>query len=197
MFPISWKHDGHGVLGLWGSDFPWCDADEWHLTHVRISARWTKWGSVSKVFGLTRTSVKCCFSTITQGLTPASRIRKPSHNLLDGVIASTLQPLLRTFRFSSLQAPERCCPWKEVLARWWCGQCHQNLVESIGQGLVLFGHTSPHSMLAQSYRTAWRVLRKLQYINQRSINIMHWFRDSWINIWWNKMWGITFWAPLV
>jgi hypothetical protein len=102
--------------------------------------------------------------------------------LLDGVIASILQPLLRTFRFSSLHTLERCCPWREVLARWWCGQCHQNLVASIGQGLVLVGQTSPHSMLAQSYRTAWRVLRKLGYINQHSINIMHWFQDSWINI---------------
>jgi hypothetical protein len=39
-------------------------------------------------------------------------------------------------------------------------------------------HTCPHSMMAQSYRTAWRLCRKLGYINYCSINIMHYFQDS-------------------
>jgi len=82
---------------------------------------------------------------------------------MDNVPGSNLQPWLRTFRISPLQTTERCCPRKEVesdddvlsIVRSWLPP---------GQGKVMVGHTCPHSMLAQSYRTAWRLCRKLGYI---------------------------------
>jgi len=62
------------------SDFPWGDADR-NKTQMHISAHWKKCGSISIVFGLTRTYAKCCFSMMMQGLTPASRLSTLSHNL--------------------------------------------------------------------------------------------------------------------
>ena len=91
---------------------------EWQLTQMCISACRQKWGSVSNKFGLTRSCMKCCFSMITQGLTPMSRLGKPSHNRTDGVTAYILQPRLSTFRFSPLPTPERCHLWKEVGVGW-------------------------------------------------------------------------------
>jgi hypothetical protein len=40
------------------------------------------------------------------------------------------------------------------------------LAASTGEGIVPVGHTCPHSALAQSYRTAWRLHRKLEYITK-------------------------------
>jgi len=63
----------------------------------------------------------------------------------DGVTASTLQPWLSTFIFSPLQT---------------------KLAASTGQGTVPVRHTCPRSTMAQSYRTAWRLHRKLEYITK-------------------------------
>ena len=196
MFSISQKHDGHGVLGLWGSDssLMWC-REEQQLTQMHTSARCKKWASVSKVFSLTRTCMKCCFSTIMEGLTPVPRIKKcrtcwmvllhppcrPSSTPSDFHLFTPLEDALHRRKFESDDHVVSAI-------RTWL---------SIGQGMVLVGHTCPHSTLVQSYRTACRVHRKLGYINQGSINITHYFQDCWINSWWKKMWGITFWASLV
>lgn len=134
--------------------------EEWQLTQMRIAAYWNKWGSISNKFGLTRSCVKCCFSTITQGLTPVSRLWKPSNKWRDGISASTPQPKLSTFRFSPLRTPETCRLRKEVRVTWRCGQPSENLVASTARRMVLVGHTCSCSMLAQSYRTTWRVCRK-------------------------------------
>ena len=75
----------------------------------------------------------------------------------DGFTASTLQTRLSTFIFSPIQIPERCHSWKKVLVRWWCGQHHQKLAASTGQGMVPVRHTCPCSTLAQSYRITCRL----------------------------------------
>jgi len=57
----------------------WC-REERKLIQTHMSAHWKKW-SICIVFGVTRTCAVCCYSAITQVLTPVSRLGKPSHTL--------------------------------------------------------------------------------------------------------------------
>ena len=86
QLPESWWSWCSGTVKEWFYLMWW---GEQQLTKMRMSAHWEKWGSVCIAFGLTRTWVKCCFSTATQSLTPP-RLGSNYTIRTDFVTASTL-----------------------------------------------------------------------------------------------------------
>lgn len=124
MFSISWKGDGHSVLGLWRRDSPWCNAER---NDIRLKRLYQHAEKMRNHFQHVWPDKSVCKMLLQQNnTTPQTSVKTQEATTQLGWLVlphPSYSPGL-----APLQTPKRCCPWKEVWVRWWCHKHHQNLV---------------------------------------------------------------------